>query len=58
MAHGELFWDDGETVVTNINTYNYNHYEFNFSATNNKATLNITQTKQGVRKLRSKSFVS
>uniref|UniRef100_A0A914DWN8 Glycosyl hydrolase family 31 C-terminal domain-containing protein n=1 Tax=Acrobeloides nanus TaxID=290746 RepID=A0A914DWN8_9BILA len=43
-ANGELYWDDGDSVVDDISTYNNYRFEFSFSAQAQSSTLNITRT--------------
>ncbi|VDN04852.1 unnamed protein product [Thelazia callipaeda] len=40
---GQLYWDDGESIVQNFSTYNYFHWFFEFVISADKATLYITQ---------------
>ena len=47
-ASGELYWDEGETIVDNIETYNNYHFEYSFLASNATGTLTINMTKQAV----------
>uniref|UniRef100_A0A914EEX1 P-type domain-containing protein n=1 Tax=Acrobeloides nanus TaxID=290746 RepID=A0A914EEX1_9BILA len=44
-AHGELYWDDGESIIDDFATYNYHHWEFTFTLSKSRAVLNITQTR-------------
>ena len=49
-ATGELFWDDGESIIPNddLSQHNYHHFVYNFTLTNSLAVLNITQTRAAV----------
>lgn len=43
-AQGELFWDDGESVVDKIETYNYLRFQFSVKANEQSINLDITCT--------------
>uniref|UniRef100_A0A914E020 Uncharacterized protein n=1 Tax=Acrobeloides nanus TaxID=290746 RepID=A0A914E020_9BILA len=43
---GELYWDDGDSVINNITTYNYYHFQFNFNVQATSAIFNITMDKK------------
>ena len=42
---GELYWDDGDSVITDITTHSYFYWKFSFTVNNNVATLTITPQK-------------
>ncbi|KAI1705427.1 glycosyl hydrolases family 31 domain-containing protein [Ditylenchus destructor] len=44
-AKGELYWDDGESWVENIDTYGHYHFEFKATVTAAKMELEVTCTK-------------
>lgn len=50
-ANGELYYDDGVSIVPNddLSQHNYYHFLFNFNADSNSASLNITRTRAAVR---------
>jgi alpha-glucosidase (family GH31 glycosyl hydrolase) len=45
QASGELYWDDGESIVPNddISQHNYYHFLYNFTVNQQSATLKITR---------------
>lgn len=47
-ANGQLYWDDGESIIDNFNTYPYYHWSFDFTLTDTAATLYITTINQAV----------
>lgn len=47
-AMGELYWDDGDSVINDITTYNYYHFQFNFNVQATSAIFNITMDKKAV----------
>uniref|UniRef100_A0A914EBC2 P-type domain-containing protein n=1 Tax=Acrobeloides nanus TaxID=290746 RepID=A0A914EBC2_9BILA len=49
QASGELYWDDGESLIPNddYSQHNYHHFLYNFTVNNQSATLTITQDRTG-----------
>lgn len=45
-ASGELFWDDGDAIIDDINLHNYFHFKFEFFSTKNEAYLKINQVRK------------
>ncbi|KAI1719105.1 glycosyl hydrolases family 31 domain-containing protein [Ditylenchus destructor] len=43
-AHGEMFWDDGESMVKDFGTYNYLHFDYFANVTNDKMELVVKCT--------------
>uniref|UniRef100_A0A914ZM23 P-type domain-containing protein n=1 Tax=Parascaris univalens TaxID=6257 RepID=A0A914ZM23_PARUN len=41
QAGGQLYWDDGESVVQNFTSHRFYHFSFSFSSTTTKSTLEI-----------------
>ena len=50
QASGELYWDDGESLIPNddYSQHNYHHFLYNFTANKQSATLTITQDRTAV----------
>jgi hypothetical protein len=46
IASGELYWDDGDSIINDINLHNYYHFEFEFFASRDKAYLKITRLRE------------
>uniref|UniRef100_A0A914CID0 Uncharacterized protein n=1 Tax=Acrobeloides nanus TaxID=290746 RepID=A0A914CID0_9BILA len=46
LAKGELYWDDGDSVIDDINTYSYYYFVYNFVVQKQNAVLNITLAKR------------
>ena len=49
VSSGELYWDDGDTIVDDFSTHNYHHILYSFTVNKASATLNITKAKTAVR---------
>uniref|UniRef100_A0A914ECA2 P-type domain-containing protein n=1 Tax=Acrobeloides nanus TaxID=290746 RepID=A0A914ECA2_9BILA len=45
VSSGELYWDDGDTIVDDFSTHNYHHILYSFTVNKASATLNITKAK-------------
>ena len=50
-ANGELYWDDGESIIPDddLSKHNYYHFLYNFTLNKQSASLNITCPKTAVR---------
>jgi hypothetical protein len=44
-ATGELFWDDGESLVDDLDNYNYYRWTFDYSQTTRDAQLAVRQVR-------------
>ena len=49
-ATGELYWDDGESLVPNddFSQHNYYHFLYNFTVNQQSASLTITRDRAAV----------
>lgn len=45
QANGKMYWDDGDSIIEDFQTYNYFHWEMQFICTEEKATLYIRPMK-------------
>jgi hypothetical protein len=48
FAKGELYWDDGESIINNVDDHNWYHFEFEFLVDKVKAELVINRKRQAV----------
>ena len=48
ISTGKFYWDDGESIIIDYNTYNYYLWNMNFTVTNSQAQLTITPAKVAV----------
>ncbi|KAH7696060.1 Protein AAGR-2, partial [Aphelenchoides avenae] len=46
-AHGELYWDDGESIVEAFDTHDYWHFMFDAKVNRNSTSLVITALRTG-----------
>jgi len=46
-ASGQLYWDDGESWVDDIQSYNYHYFTFDMTVTSSSSSLVITKVKSG-----------
>ncbi|KAH7705357.1 Protein AAGR-2 [Aphelenchoides avenae] len=46
-AHGELYWDDGESIVDEFDTHDYWHFMFDAKVNRNSTSLVITALRTG-----------
>uniref|UniRef100_A0A0M3KE34 Maltase-glucoamylase n=1 Tax=Anisakis simplex TaxID=6269 RepID=A0A0M3KE34_ANISI len=44
IATGKLYWDDGESIIDDISTYNYSSWQLDFVVTDDRAALYITDS--------------
>uniref|UniRef100_A0A914EDP5 P-type domain-containing protein n=1 Tax=Acrobeloides nanus TaxID=290746 RepID=A0A914EDP5_9BILA len=57
VATGELYWDDGETIVEDFGTHNYYHFLYKFTLNQNTAMLNITRDRNAEKKISGPEFM-
>uniref|UniRef100_A0AC35EZV9 Galactose mutarotase N-terminal barrel domain-containing protein n=1 Tax=Panagrolaimus sp. PS1159 TaxID=55785 RepID=A0AC35EZV9_9BILA len=44
-AAGELYWDDGDSLFTDISSHNYHHFNFNATVSSKSTIITITKDK-------------
>lgn len=46
MGEGTLYWDDGETIVNDFNSYDYHQFDFMYNSTATGGSVTITHSKK------------
>lgn len=49
LARGELYWDDGETIVTNFEKHEHFHFTYHATVEKKQTSLTITALRKAVR---------